>query len=243
MIAVPGVYVVVTIVIPAGAMLRYTGVAMGKRFPLPPGARLRVLSVSGKVEIEAEDVSELEIEPPDRYFEVSDDNLVVETRSKSTDLHIIVPIGTNVSVGAVSGRVSLSGRFGSVKVSTVSGHIEVDETAGDVDVRSISGHLEVERCEGRCRANTKSGRIEIGWVGREARAQTMSGSIEVGTAGEEDIELRTISGKIRIEVDPGRHPNLHLKTLSGKARTELESGSDFEIRARTISGSIQVEER
>ena len=216
---------------------------MGKRFPLPEGARLRVLSVSARVEIEARNVADIEIEPEDRRLETSDDGQVVETRTRVTNLKITVPEGTNVSVGAVSGHVSLKGRFGTVKVSTVSGHIEVDEAAGDVDVRSISGHLEVERCAGRCRANTKSGRIEIGWVGGEARAQTMSGQIGVGTAGGGDVELRTISGRIRVAVDPGRHPKARLKTLAGKTENELAPGSDFEIRARTISGSIRVEER
>ena len=135
---------------------------MGTRFPLPEGARLRVLSVSARIEVEAEDVEDIEIEPGDRRVDVSDDKNVVETRTKSTNLKITVPEGTNVSVGSVSGHISLKGRFGSVKVSSVSAHIEVDETEGDVDIRSISGHLEVERCDGRCRANTKSGRIEIG---------------------------------------------------------------------------------
>jgi len=215
---------------------------MGTRFPLPQGARLRVLSVSARIEIETDDVQEIEIEPGDHRVDVSDDKRVAETRTRSTNLKIIVPEGTNVSVGAVSGNVSLEGRFGTVKVSTVSGHIEVDETEGDVDIRSISGHLEVERCGGRCRANTKSGRIEIGWVGKEARAHTMSGNIEVGTAGQGDVELRSISGKIEVAVDPGRHPNVRLKTLSGKAESELPAGSDFQIKARTISGSIRVEE-
>lgn len=215
---------------------------MGTRFPLPEGARLRVLSVSARVEVEAEDVQDIEIEPDGRRVEVSDDKRVVETRTRATNLKITVPEGTNVSVGSVSGHVSLKGRFGTVKVSTVSGHIEVDETRGDVDIRSISGHLEVERCGGRCRANTKSGRIEIGWVGKECRAQTMSGGIEVGTAGQGDMELRSISGRIEITVDPGRRPNTRLKTLSGKTESSLPPGSDFQIRARTISGSIRVEE-
>ena len=215
---------------------------MGTRFPLPEGARLRVLSVSARIEVEAKDVQDIEIEPGNRRVEVSDDERVVETRTRATNLKITVPEGTNVSVGAVSGHVSLKGRFGTVKVSTVSGHIEVDETEGDVDIRSISGRLEVGRCGGRCRANTKTGHIEIGWVGKEVRAHTMSGGIEVGTAGQGDVELRSISGKIEVTVDPGRHPNARLKTLSGRAHNKLPPGSDFQIRARTISGSIRVEE-
>ncbi len=215
---------------------------MGTRFPLSEGARLRVLSVSARIEVEAEDVREIEIEPADHRIEISDDERLAETRTRSTNLKIIVPEGTNVSVGTVSGHVSLKGRFGTVKVSTVSAHIEVDEADGDVDIRSVSGHLEVGRCSGRCRANTKSGRIEIGWVGQEVRAHTISGGIEVGTAGQGDVRLRSISGRIEVTVDPGRHPDARLRTLSGKAESSLLPGSDFKITARTISGSIRVEE-
>jgi len=215
---------------------------MPARYEVPPGARLRVLSVSAHVEIIADNVSAIEIEPDDRRIDISDDGHVAETRTKSTNLRIRVPVGMNVSVGSVSGHVRLEGQFGSIKVSTVSGHIEVGNASGDVDVRSISGHLIVERVDGRCRCNTKSGRIEIGWVGRETQAHTMSGNIEMGTAGVENIELKTISGGIRVRVDRGRHPRVRLKTLSGRSRSEVEQGSDFEINARTISGSIQVEE-
>lgn len=215
---------------------------MPARYEVPTGARLRVLSVSGRVEIIAGDIHAIEIEPDDRRIDVSDDGHVAETRTKSTNLKIRVPQGMNVSVGSVSGSVRLEGQFGSIKVSTVSGHIEVGNASGDVDVRSISGHLTTERVAGRCRCNTKSGRIEIGWVGREAQAHTMSGNIEIGIAGVEDVELKTISGNIHVRVDRGRHPRVRLKTLSGRAKVDGVQGSDFEINARTISGSIQVEE-
>ena len=91
---------------------------MGTRIPLPEGARLRVLSVSARIEVEAEDVQEMEIDPDGRRVEVSDDKHVVETRTRSTNLKITVPEGTDVSVGSVSRTVSLKGRIGRVNVRT-----------------------------------------------------------------------------------------------------------------------------
>lgn len=216
---------------------------MGSRHTIPPGARLKVVGVSGKVRVISEDRTDIEIDPPDRRLEISDDGRVAETRSRSTDLEIKVPHGLNVSVGTVSGNVELVGRFGIVKVSTVSGHIRLGDMSGDADIRSISGHIEVGSVGGCCRANTKSGHIQIGRVGGELSAHTMSGSIEVGTAGEGEVSLKTISGRVTVAVDPGKAPRVRLRTLSGKTRCDCPQGDDFDIKASTISGSIEVRER
>jgi DUF4097 and DUF4098 domain-containing protein YvlB len=216
---------------------------VGKRYEIPTGARLKVVGVSGKVRIISEERTDIEIEPPDRRIEIHDDGRVAETRSRSTDLEIKVPHGLNVSVGTVSGNIELTGRFGIVKASSVSGHVRLGDISGDADIRSISGHIEIGSVGGCCRANTKSGHIEIEHVNGELSAHTMSGSIEVGTAGEEEVSLKTISGRVTVEVDKGKAPRVRLRTLSGKTRCECPQGNDFEIKASTISGSIEVRER
>ncbi len=59
---------------------------MAMRYAIPPGARLKVLTVSGKVHVVAEDRADVEIEPGERRIENSDDGHVMETHSKSTNL-------------------------------------------------------------------------------------------------------------------------------------------------------------
>jgi DUF4097 and DUF4098 domain-containing protein YvlB len=216
---------------------------MGTRHPIPPGARLKVLNVSGKVRVVSEDRDDIEIDPPERWLEISDDGRVAETRAKSTNLDIKVPHGLNISIGTVSGNVEMIGRFGIVKVSSVSGSVRIGDTAGDADIRSISGHIEVGNCGGRCRANTKSGHIQIAHVVSDLLAHTMSGGIEVGTAGEGEVTLKTISGRVEVRVDPGRKPRAKLRSLSGRVRCECPQGGDFDLKASTISGSVEVRER
>ncbi len=216
---------------------------MGNRFPLPEGARLRVLTVSGKVTVIGEDRSDLDIEPDDRYVDTVDDGRVVEARARSKNLTIRVPAGMNVSVGTISGDVHIEGTLGSIKISNVSGKIEIDRTTSDADIRSISGSIAVSQCGGRCYANTKSGRIELGHVAGAVNAHTMSGGIEVGTAGADDVNVKTISGRVSVYVDPGRAPRIRLRSISGKTRCECMQGTDFEIKASSISGSIEVQER
>lgn len=216
---------------------------MGRRYPLPEGARLRVLTVSADVLVVGEERDDIDVEPEDRRLGAADDERYVELKSKSTDLRVRVPLGTNVSVGTVSGDVKLEGRLGIVKVSTVSGRISIERTDGDTDVRSISGTIEVGECGGSCRANTKSGRIQIGHAAGAVKAHTMSGRIDVGTAGLNEVELKTISGSIDVRVDPGRAPRARMRSLSGRTHCDCPPGDDFEIRATTLSGSIEVTER
>jgi DUF4097 and DUF4098 domain-containing protein YvlB len=215
---------------------------MGSRHAIPEGARLKVLTVSADVRVTAEDRSDVKIEP-ERRIEVDEEERVMQVRTRSTDLHIFVPAGMNVSVGTVSGDVRLEGRFGTVKAATVSGDVEIGDTEGDADIRSISGSIEVGDCGGRCRANSKSGHIEIDRVASAVKAHTMSGSIEVGTAGLDDVELKTISGRVTVRVDSGRSPKARLRSLSGRTSCECPEGGDFEIKASSISGNIEVQQR
>ncbi|MEO8457758.1 MAG: DUF4097 family beta strand repeat-containing protein [Chloroflexota bacterium] len=214
---------------------------MGTRYDKPEGARLKVLTVSARIKVIAEDRSDVEIDPPDRRISTEDN--VMETHSKSTNLEIRVPVGMNVSVGTVSGHVELIGRFGSVKASTVSGHVSIGDTNGEADIRSISGHIEVGECGDRCRANTKSGHIIVKHVVNALKGHTMSGNVEVGVGGGGEVEVKSISGRINVTVDAGRKPHARLKSLSGRCRCDIEQGEDFEIKASSISGSVEVQAR
>jgi DUF4097 and DUF4098 domain-containing protein YvlB len=213
---------------------------MGLQHPLKPGAALRLLTSSGEVTVTAEDRDDLDVEPPDRRVEMKDGGRTAEVKARSGSLRVRCPTGTDVSVGAISGRIRLAGQFGSVKVSAVSGHIEIDSASGDVDVRSVSGHLSVNACGGRCQLNTKSGSIRIGRVEKAARVSTLSGSVELGTAGEDEVEVKSISGRVTVRVAEGKRPHIKVRTLSGKLRCDCPQGTDFDIKASTFSGSVEV---
>src|SRR3970040_2177088 len=205
---------------------------MGIQHPIQPGAALRLLSSSGEVVVTAEDRDDLDVEPPDGRVEMKDGGRTAEVKSRSAGLRVRCPRGTDVSVGVISGQVRLAGEFGSVKVSAVSGHIEIDSASGDVDVRRVSGHvsghLSATTCGGRGQLNTKSGQIRIGHVEKAARVSTLSGSVELGTAGEEDVEVKSISGRVTVRVAEGRRPHVKIRTLSGKLHCDCPQGTDFD---------------
>lgn len=212
---------------------------MGSRYELPEGARLRVLTISGGVSVIAEERDDLEVEPEGRGVKIVDDH-VAELKSRSKNFTIRCPIGTNVSVGTVSGKVKLKGPLGSIKVSTISSAISIDISSGDVDVRTVSGSIKVERCGGSCKLSSKSGSIRVGGVGGDCRASTISGSLEVETQGLGDVSLKGVSGNMTVHVPHGKRPRVRMKSLSGRMTCDCEQGSDFEIKGRSISGSLHV---
>jgi len=238
---------------------------MGSRYELPANGRIRVLSSSGSVTITAEERSDVEVEPANRTVELRDGGRrhghgilgrlhghsheresewqrrpVLEVKSKSGSVEVRCPRGTDVSVGAISGRVNLVGTFGSVKVSTVSGSIEVDTAEGDVDARCVSGSITVKSCGGRCDVTSKSGRVRVERVDGAAHASTISGGVELGTSGRGEVELKMVSGGAKVKVLETKHPRVRFQSLSGKMLCECEQGSDFDLKVRSISGSLEV---
>lgn len=208
------------------------------RYALPEGGGLKLLGGSGSVRVVAEDRSDVEIDQPRAYVELKDH--VLEVRSRSGSVTARCPTGTHVSVGVISGSVRLEGDFGSVKVSAVSGSIDVGNVRGDVDVRSVSGSLRVASCGGSCVTNTKSGRIIVGHVEKDLQAATISGTIEAGTAGQGDVEVKSISGSVSLQVPEGRSPRAKFRTLSGRVRCDCPQGEDFDLKVSTLSGSIEI---
>lgn len=216
-------------------------------------AQVRITVASARVVVRGEDRPTVAVEGADASG--PDDDLVV--RGQSEPVTVLVPSGTDVVVGAASGKVSLEGTLGAVRVTTSSGSVEADDVAG-IDARTTSGRIIVRACRGPARLTTRSARIELGRVdgpvtasttsGRlqvdDARAgaalRSVSGRIELGVSGAGAIEAETVSGRVHITVAPDLRPDVQLRTQSGSERIECATGTDFPIRARTVSGRITV---
>jgi len=243
---------------------------MGSHYELPPNGRIRVLSASGGVTVIAEERDDVDVEPGQRGVELKEGGRgrhrhhggllghlrshehgegerqhrpVLEVKAKSGNIEVRCPVGTDVSVGAISGSVKLKGAFGSVKVSAVSGGIDIDTVTGNLDARAVSGSIAVRRCAGRCDVSSKSGKVRIERVEGPTHASTISGGVEIGAAGSEEIELKMVSGEAKVTVLGEKLPRVRFNSLSGKMHCECKQGTDFDLKVRSISGSLEIKGR
>ncbi len=219
--------------------------------------RVRLHAVSGKVVVEAEDRADIDI-GSDATQEVVDDGTVeVKPRKASSSVRVVVPLGTDVMVGTVSGNVELVGALGAVRVTSSSGSIEV-ERVDSADLRTVSGGVEVGKCAGMCRVSNKSGKVVVGEAGDveissvsgsvriEARSvvdvRTVSGKVDVQSGAGGPVRVRTVSGSIEVGLPSGVRPNVRLGGL-GKVRRHYEEGDDVDVDVRTVSGKIEIAAR
>ena len=230
-----------------------------QHFDLPVAVTLRLQSRSGKIEVVGEPREDLVVEGDKFDASESDGGATLEVRSGhggSKSLSVRCPAGTDIVIGTQSGSVSLRGAFGCVSVTTMSGGIDV-ERADEADLRSGAGNVHLGSCGGRCRMNSMSGSIVAGSVGA-ASAGTMSGSITIervagrfkarsvsGTIKaacdcEGAIAVKTVSGKVYLELPSGTALDTRFKTLSGKVRNPFPAGNDCRLEAMSISGSIEL---
>jgi hypothetical protein len=206
------------------------------------------------------DVYEVTVEAPERghrFFGFG--------RDPKLGIEITAPTGASVDASVASADVSGSGSFGDIDVRSASGDVTFDQVAGaasvktasgdvrvgeaarGVDVKTASGDVVIGTVAERLRAALVSGDLEVSEVTGSTHAGTVSGDIRIKNASHGDASLRSVSGDMVFDVQPGCSIWMDLKTLSGTTSSELELGqspatgkADIELRASSVSGDIRV---
>jgi len=230
--------------------------AVTQPLALPARPLLRINVKAGDVIVRCEKRSDILVERG--VHKTSDAALTdqdVTLKVRASTVEVRCPMGTNLNIGSIAGKVVVSGDAGDVRVATASGNISV-ERAKRVDLRSISGRLEVGGC-GDCRLATKSGRVAIGSArsvdvatvsGRVAlrraagavKVKSVSGVVEVGGAGAEDIQVHTLSGSVTVRLPAGTRPELRLRSLTSRATNPFTAGEDCSVAVSTLSGKVEL---
>jgi DUF4097 and DUF4098 domain-containing protein YvlB len=169
-------------------------------------------------------------------------------RGPAVRVHVVVPHGSAAVVETVSADVNLDGQIANVEVKTVSGDARIKDVADDLELKSISGDAKAGRVGGVVDANTVSGDLRFAAAAKGARLKTISGDIDVEAVREGEVRVQSVSGDIRIGIEPGAAVFMDIKSLSGKMTSELELGDEppvgeerkVEIRGNTISGDVRI---
>jgi len=188
---------------------------------------------------------------------------------RSVRIVVEVPVRTDLTVKAASGDVVLRGSFGGVRCRTASGDLQIDEVdrlevstaSGDVRVVRIngdagfstaSGDVTVNSLHGRLTASLASGDLTADVVGAGMDVGTASGDVTVDRCDGNDINVKTISGNIRLGLPAGIRVEPEISTMSGTvslpgaaaaaaAGDATEPRRTVRVRLRSVSGDIRID--
>lgn len=153
------------------------------------------------------------------------------------------------SLGANTGSGEVRVRYaaGPVRAKTGSGAIDIGEAADSLGLSTGSGDIRVGDAGGPTTVKVGSGDITIERIRDHSVATSGSGDVTVELADGPSVRAETARGDVHIGVPDGVPTYLDLKTVTGNIRCDLEAGErpaegerSLMLRARTVSGDITV---
>jgi DUF4097 and DUF4098 domain-containing protein YvlB len=153
----------------------------------------------------------------------------------------------DLAVTTGSGDLRVERVAGAVRAATGSGSIDIDEAAEALGLSTGSGDVRVGDAAGPATVKVGSGDITIERIQDHSVATSGSGDVRVEIADGPSVQAETARGDVQIGVPDGVPTYLDLKTVTGRIRCDLEPGERpaegvraLMLRARTVSGDISV---
>ncbi|MEX1125867.1 MAG: DUF4097 family beta strand repeat-containing protein [Acidimicrobiia bacterium] len=160
-------------------------------------------------------------------------------RESSTRIRVEVPAGTTVRISGASAEITADVRLAEAFIDTASGDVSLTEVR-DAKIKSASGDLSVGVVSGEASMRTASGDVRIGDIDEKMDVTTASGSVDIGLA-RGDVTSSASSGDLAIDRFEGS--DLNLKSVSGNIRVGLPRGTKVSLDAQSLSGRIALPER
>lgn len=158
------------------------------------------------------------------YEDLSWDGLLgwLRPHRHSAEITVTVPRGCPTQLGVVNASAIVSGISAHVSVKSVSGDITLDGVTGKVDAKTVSGDLEARGLDGGVNFNSVSGDLTLA-----------GGSVQ-------DLDAKTVSGKVTADVDLRAGGGLRVTTVSGEVAVRLPADASAEIDLRSTSGRVHT---
>jgi DUF4097 and DUF4098 domain-containing protein YvlB len=135
-------------------------------------------------------------------------------RTRSVDVSIELPSGSQVSAELQAGDYRCAGRLGEcrlktsvgnvwvertgpLRLSTSAGHVTADGVAGDADIHTGSGKVRLGEVDGTAVVKTSNGDTTIDAVTGDVRVRAANGDIQIERAGA-GVDAKSHNGSIRL---------------------------------------------
>ena len=173
-------------------------------------------------------------------------------KTRSVDVSIELPSGSQVSAEMQMGDFRCAGRLGEARFKTSAGNVRLEQT-GPLHLDTSAGHVTVGAVAGNAEVSTGSGKVQIGEVEGSAevknsngdttidavagdvRVRAANGGISVGRAGA-GVDAKTSNGSIRLgEVARG---SAVLETAMGDLEIGITEGTAAWLQVNTGFGHV-----
>jgi DUF4097 and DUF4098 domain-containing protein YvlB len=142
-------------------------------------------------------------------------------KTKSVDVSIELPHGSQVAVDTQAGDLRGAGRLGQCRLKTAVGNVSLGLT-GPLRLSTAAGHVTAEGITGDADITTGSGRIQIGAIEGAAVVKNSNGETKIDTVTG-DLRVRSANGDITVEK---ARSGVDAKTSNGSIRLgEVTRGS------------------
>jgi DUF4097 and DUF4098 domain-containing protein YvlB len=251
------------------------------KFATGPSADVTVENVSGKIEVKAIAGNEVQVDAvvvggteADRArwaVEAQGSGPTVKVRARCgedghgcnsrahVEITVKAPAGSRLSAHGVSSDLTVAGVTGDLRAETTSGDVRV---AGGrtVSIRTVSGNVHLDGASDAT-IQSVSGDMVLRGVQRESRLNSVSGDMtwEGGCAAGCRFNAETVSGDLRLRLDPASSFELEFRSRSGDlddgfAGTERQRPRHDGLRTRigkgegavafhSVSGDLRLEKR
>ena len=158
-----------------------------------------------------------------------------------SDLEVLVPAGSSVSVEGFQATITVAGVTGSVSAETVNGSITQSGSAKGVELQSVNGAIEVTKASGRIQAEAVNGTVTVRDASGELEASTVNGKLLVTGGSFERAALESVAGGVRFEAGLSARATLSVESVSGTVELFLPAAIGAEFSVSTFSGEITNE--
>lgn len=173
-------------------------------------------------------------------------------KSRSVDVTIALPGGSQVSGKVQLGDLASTGtlgacrfktstgnirldRTGPLQVGTGTGHVTTGDVTGDAEIHTGSGNIRIGQVEGCLVVKNSNGDTEIDTVTGHMRVRSANGGISVERAGG-NVEAKTSNGSIRL--GKASRGSVDLGTAMGDLEIGIAEGTAARLDVNTASGRV-----
>jgi DUF4097 and DUF4098 domain-containing protein YvlB len=118
-------------------------------------------------------------------------------KTRSVDVSIELPSGSQVSGEMQMGNFRCAGRLGECRFKTSAGNVWLERT-GPLRLDTAAGHVTADSIAGNAEISTSSGKVQIGEVEGAAVVKNSNGITTINTVTG-DVRVRSANGDIHIE--------------------------------------------